>query len=144
MTFAEIKALIEQINQSEIHEFDLDFDGGHLHLSKQDIATIQQSVPAAQPAVAATQVSTKNDDQGQTPTIKAPLVGIVYLQSAPDQPPFKKVGDQVQKGDVICVIEAMKMMTEVKSEISGTISEILVSDEEVVEYDQPLMKVTQS
>lgn len=139
MTFEEIQALMKQVNQSNINELDLDFDGGHLYLSKQSqtapaIVTPSSVVPDNQATVV--------EDAAQLPQIKSPLVGIVYLQSSPDQPQFKKVGDQVEVGDVVCVIEAMKMMTEVKSEIKGTISEILVSDEEVVEYDQPLFTVT--
>ncbi|MCT6807263.1 MAG: acetyl-CoA carboxylase, biotin carboxyl carrier protein, partial [Bombilactobacillus sp.] len=79
--------------------------------------------------------------KANTVQVKAPLVGIVYLQPSPDKPQYKKVGDHVQKGEVVCLIEAMKMMTEIKSTSSGTITEILVANEEVVEYDQPLMTI---
>ncbi|UQS82052.1 acetyl-CoA carboxylase, biotin carboxyl carrier protein [Bombilactobacillus folatiphilus] len=145
MTFEEIQALTKQVNQSNINELDLEFDGGHLYLSKQSAASMtqpQQSSPvAANPAITPV-AAVPESSAAALPQIKAPLVGIVYLQPAPDQAQFKQVGDQVAVGDVVCVIEAMKMMTEVKSEISGVISDILVSNEEVVEYDQPLFTVT--
>ena len=73
--------------------------------------------------------------------ITAPLVGTFYGSSAPDQPPFVKVGDTVAAGDVVCIIEAMKFMNEVNSEVSGKVTEILVKDGELVEYGQPLIRI---
>ncbi|MCT7696573.1 MAG: acetyl-CoA carboxylase, biotin carboxyl carrier protein, partial [Lactobacillus crispatus] len=73
--------------------------------------------------------------------VKAPIVGVVYLQAKPGQPAFINVGDHVKKGDTICVIEAMKMMTEVKSTLTGTVSEIKVENEDLVEVGQPLITV---
>ena len=73
--------------------------------------------------------------------VKSPIVGIVYLQPAPDKPQFKSVGDSVKKGEVICIIEAMKLMNEITSEVDGKIVEILVENEAVVEYDQPLFRI---
>ncbi|MBA1433926.1 acetyl-CoA carboxylase biotin carboxyl carrier protein [Bombilactobacillus bombi] len=148
MTFEEIQKLMQQLNQSDFTELELDFDGGHLYLNKNKTATQavkQIERPNLTPSNQQTESSTSTTKTNKIDAdfIKAPLVGIVYLQSSPEQPPYKKVGDHVSKGDVVCVIEAMKMMTKVKSQISGTISEILVSDEEVVEYNQPLIKVTQ-
>lgn len=154
MTFEQIQALMQQLNQSNLMEMDLEFDGGHLFLSKNTISSnkapttlttqpvahtnSQKAQPKDSDRLKATETTTPKDT---TQVIKAPLVGIIYLQPAPDQAPYKKVGDPVAVGDVVCVVEAMKMMTEVKSPISGVISDILVSNEEVVEYDQPLLKV---
>lgn len=73
--------------------------------------------------------------------VKAPIVGTFYAASAPDQPPFVKVGDQIKKGDVLFIIESMKLMNEVQSEIEGTVAEILVGNGEAVEYDQPILRV---
>ncbi|WEV71026.1 acetyl-CoA carboxylase biotin carboxyl carrier protein subunit [Lactobacillus sp. ESL0785] len=137
MTFEEIQKLIKQVNQSNITKLNLDFDGGHIDIDKKQAAVA--AAPSGNVAVAAKPAAPAD---AVLPQIKSPLVGIVYLQANPDQPQYKKVGDHVEKGDVVCVIEAMKMMTEVKSDISGTISEILVANEEVVEYDQPLFTVT--
>ena len=73
--------------------------------------------------------------------VKAPIVGTFYAASAPDQPPFVKVGDQIKKGDVLFIIESMKLMNEVQSKIEGTVAEILVGNGEAVEYDQPILRV---
>ena len=72
----------------------------------------------------------------------APLAAApVAAAPAPDQPPFVKVGDQIKKGDVLFIIESMKLMNEVQSEIEGTVAEILVGNGEAVEYDQPILRV---
>ncbi len=70
--------------------------------------------------------------------VKAPIVGTFYRAPSPDDPPFVEVGDEVQEGDVLCIIEAMKLMNEIECETSGTVKEILVEDAEPVEFDQPL------
>lgn len=69
------------------------------------------------------------------------MVGSVYLQPKPDQDPYVTVGSRVHKGDVVCIIEAMKMMTEIKSDQDGIVTEVLVENEDLVEFDQPLFKV---
>lgn len=71
--------------------------------------------------------------------VKAPIVGTFYAASAPDKPPFVTVGKQVKKGDVLMIIESMKLMNEVQSDFDGTVAEILVKNGEPVEYDQPIM-----
>lgn len=158
MKFAEIQELIAQIDQSEIQKLELDFEGGHILIDKRDIADPpvqvtgtgeevakqEQASPALPTASAKAVPESANqatEVKANTVQVKAPLVGIVYLQPSPDKPQYKKVGDHVQKGEVVCLIEAMKMMTEIKSTSSGTITEILVANEEVVEYDQPLMTI---
>lgn len=105
--------------------------------------TVVESLPvaaAAAPAVAAPAPEVK----AAAPAgkfVKAPIVGTFYAASAPDQPPFVKVGDQIKKGDVLFIIESMKLMNEVQSEIEGTVAEILVGNGEAVEYDQPILRV---
>ncbi len=71
--------------------------------------------------------------------VKAPIVGTFYQSPSPDKPPFVKVGDKVRKGDVIMIIESMKLMNEVQSEFDGTVTKILVGDGQPVEFDQPIM-----
>lgn len=71
--------------------------------------------------------------------VKAPLVGTFYAASAPDKPPFVTVGKQVKKGDVLMIIESMKLMNEVQSDFDGVVSEIMVSNGQAVEFDQPIM-----
>ena len=92
------------------------------------------AAPAAAPQEAAPQADPAN-------TIKAPIVGTFYSASSPEAEPFVKVGDKVQVGDVLCIIEAMKLMNEIEAEVSGTIKEVLVENAEPVEYDQPLFVI---
>lgn len=73
--------------------------------------------------------------------IKSPIVGTFYRSSSPDKPPYAKVGDQVNVGDVVCIVEAMKLFNEIESEVSGKIVKVLVEDASPVEYDQPLFLV---
>lgn len=73
--------------------------------------------------------------------VKSPLVGTFYMAPSPDQDPFVKPGDQVEEGQVLCIIESMKMFNEIKSDLSGTVEEVLVEDGQMVEFDQDLFKV---
>lgn len=73
--------------------------------------------------------------------VKAPTPGTFYTRPAPDQDPFVAVGDNVSVGDTLCILEAMKLMNEIESEVSGTVKEVLVADGEPVEYDQPLFLI---
>ncbi|RMC53242.1 acetyl-CoA carboxylase biotin carboxyl carrier protein [Lactobacillus sp. ESL0261] len=150
MTFEEIEKLIAEINQSDITKLDLDFKGGHIKIDKSQVAApveLGEESPVGQSSVKTLQetnhqeLSNLDTSKQKTLKIKAPLVGIVYLQASPEKPQYKKPGDHVNKGDVVCVIEAMKMMTEIKSDFTGTIDKILVTNEQVVEYDQPLITV---
>jgi acetyl-CoA carboxylase biotin carboxyl carrier protein len=97
------------------------------------------SVPAAQ---AETQETAEADDN--LITIKSPIIGTFYRKSAPEKPPFVEVGDTVKEGDVLCVIEAMKLFNEIESEVSGTIVKILIDDASPVEFDQPLFVINPS
>ena len=73
--------------------------------------------------------------------VKAPVVGTFYQSGSPEKPPFVKVGDIVKEGDILCIIEAMKIMNEIKSPYSGEIAEVMVSNEDMVEYGQPLFRI---
>ena len=82
----------------------------------------------------------KPTQMGQSGNIvKAPIVGTYYRSASPDKPPFVKIGDKVKKGDVIMIIESMKLMNEVQSEFDGVVERILVADGQAVEFDQPIM-----
>ena len=80
----------------------------------------------------------KSEDFGGN-IVKSPIVGTYYQSPSPDKPPFVKVGDKVKKGDVIMIIESMKLMNEIQSDFDGVVDRILVSDGQAVEYDQPIM-----
>ena len=83
--------------------------------------------------------STSEEDQ--LITIKSPIIGTFYRKSAPEKPVFVEIGDTIKEGDVLCVIEAMKLFNEIESEVSGTLVKILVDDASPVEFDQPLFLI---
>lgn len=97
------------------------------------------SAPAAQSAPAAAA-----DDNSKYITIKSPIIGTLYRKPSPDKAPFVEVGSSISKGDVVCVIEAMKLFNEIESEVSGKIVKVLVDDSSPVEFDQPLFLVDPS
>lgn len=100
-------------------------------------ASVMPAVSAAAPAAPAETPAAPKAPAGKA--IKAPLVGTFYAAPSPDQPPFVQVGDTVKKGDVVLIIESMKLMNEVTSDVDGVVQEILVKNGDAVEYDQPLM-----
>lgn len=112
------------------------------------MATAQPAVAATAPAEAAAPAATEPvaaaEDDSKYITIKSPIIGTFYRKPSPDKPLFKEVGDTVAVGDVLCIIEAMKLFNEIESEVSGKIVKVLVEDSSPVEFDQPLFLVDPS
>ncbi|WP_105956519.1 acetyl-CoA carboxylase biotin carboxyl carrier protein [Apilactobacillus quenuiae] len=141
----DIENLMDKFDKSSMKEFKITGDDGtDIYFSKLEHAPVQNVAPAA----SSNAVSTASDGdskskvtQGGTSKIKAPLVGIVYFAPSPEKPVYKNVGDHVKKGETVCVIEAMKVINEVKSPISGTITKQVANDGDMVEYDQPIFEV---
>jgi acetyl-CoA carboxylase biotin carboxyl carrier protein len=163
MNFNEIQELIKLVNKSSLTEFklkDKDFEvlirtEKYQRGSGQTFVTTQQPMPSmaqvsSVPAPAAV-APVKTDDSPPVVTetvksknileIKSPIVGTFYRSSGPDKPVFTKVGDQVKQGDVVCIIEAMKLFNEIESDVTGTVVKVLVEDASPVEYDQVLFLV---
>jgi|TARA_B110000438_G_C15815740_1_gene651882 acetyl-CoA carboxylase biotin carboxyl carrier protein len=86
----------------------------------------------------------KDDVDSNLVEVKSSMIGTFYRSSSPDKPPFASVGDQIKEGDVICIVEAMKLFNEIESEISGKIVKVLVDDASPIEFDQPLFLVDPS
>ncbi|QLE00991.1 acetyl-CoA carboxylase biotin carboxyl carrier protein [Galbibacter sp. BG1] len=109
----------------------------------------QQGAPAPQPAAAqgeveATPAKSAADEDSKYITVKSPIIGTFYRKPSPDKPNFVEVGDSISKGDVLCIIEAMKLFNEIESEVSGKIVKVLVDESSPVEFDQPLFLVDPS
>lgn len=101
--------------------------------------------PVAQPApVAAPAPVVADEDNSKYITVKSPMIGTFYRSAGPDKPNFASVGDEISSGQVLCIIEAMKLFNEIESEVSGKIVKILVENSQPVEYDQPLFLVDPS
>ncbi|MEO1772809.1 acetyl-CoA carboxylase biotin carboxyl carrier protein [Candidatus Enterococcus ferrettii] len=152
MDIKEVKELMEQFDRSSLTEFDLHEGSFELYMNKnkgsrQAAPTVEiERVAVDQPKeVVTAEVEVNETSSSAQPEvgniISSPIVGVVYLQSSPDQPAFKEVGDSVGKGETVCIIEAMKLLNEVVSDFEGTIAEVLVENEDVVEYGQPLFRI---
>ena len=144
MELSAVQKLMEQFEDSTARELELTDGDFHLRLSKNRAARVSPAPVEAPPSPASAAPAPAPaalQAAAETQTIKAPLVGTVYLQPKPGAKPYLQVGQQVNAGDVVCVIEAMKMMTEVKSQVAGTVKAVLVEDEQLVEVDQPLFTV---
>lgn len=100
--------------------------------------------PAAQPAAAENTTATTTAEDSKYITIKSPIIGTLYRKPSPDKPVFVEVGQTIKEGDVLCIIEAMKLFNEIESEVSGKIVKVLVDDSSPVEFDQPLFLVDPS
>lgn len=160
MDIREIQNLIKFVAKSGATEVKLEMDDIKITIKTTDAAssettTYVQHVPqqmqmqqapqqqAAAPSapVAAAPVA---DENAKYITIKSPIIGTLYRKPSPDKPVFVEVGSTISKGDVVCVIEAMKLFNEIESEISGKIVKVLVDDASPVEFDQPLFLVDPS
>lgn len=113
------------------------------------VAAAPVSVPApapaaAEPVVKEAAASETTDEDSKFITIKSPIIGTFYRKPSPDKPAFVEVGDVISQGDVLCVIEAMKLFNDIESEVSGKIVKILVEDSSPVEFDQPLFLIDPS
>ena len=118
--------------------------GGHMQQQMQH----QQQLPAASSSQESNNPATENKpavaENSQYITVKSPIIGTFYRKPSPDKDVFVEVGDSIKVGDVLCVIEAMKLFNEIESEISGKIVKVLVDDSSPVEFDQPLFLVDPS
>lgn len=159
MDIKDIQHLIKFVAKSGAQEVKLEMEDVKITIktgsSPQQVETgfVQQiqavPTPVAVPAPVATPVPTtepveKTVAEDNHITIKSPIIGTFYRKASPDKPAFVEVGDTVKDGDVLCVIEAMKLFNEIESEVSGTIVKILVDDASPVEFDQPLFVINPS
>lgn len=167
MDIKEIQELIKFVSKSGVSEVEIESKGFKINIKTppykrggsngQPEVQIVQAVPqqaavAAAPAPAPvappttaseTEAPKKEDDtdSGNLEEVKSPMIGTFYRSASPEKPPFVGVGDVVKKGDIICIIEAMKLFNEIEAEVSGKIVKVLVDDSSPVEYDQPLFLI---
>ncbi len=143
MDLKNIKELIDLMKENELVELEIADGDMKVHLKRPgaDAPVMHQvpmAAPAAQPAAPTAPAETK--DEGLI-NITSPIVGTFYQASSPDADPYARVGDKVDPASVVCIIEAMKVMNEIKSEVSGTIAEVCCKDGQAVEFGQVLFKV---
>jgi acetyl-CoA carboxylase biotin carboxyl carrier protein len=162
MDFKQIQELIKMINKSNIGEVIIEEKGFKLSIKQKEepvqqliAAPAQAHVPIAAVipqapsslASSAHAVSKPKNEAAVTDnllTIKSPMIGTFYRSAYPDKPAFVNVGDEIEEGKVVCIIEAMKLFNEIESEVKGKIVKVLAEDASPVEYDQPLFLVEPS
>ena len=155
MNLKEIKELIDMLKDTDISEIEIERSGVKVRLRKGGDVTFHPAMPRMEyppaaiiaPAVSEPPVAIvpldKHPEQPKNNQIKvtAPIVGTFYRASSPEKPPYVEVGDVVKKGQVLCIIEAMKLMNEIESETSGKIVQITIENGQPVEYGQPLFVI---
>ena len=142
MNLKELKEIIAMFEEANISELDVERQGVKIRLKKGVTGEIsQQHVVVPSQVSPAEKVKEGEVKEGNLVDVKSPMVGTFYTAPAPDADPFVKEGDEIEKGQVICIIEAMKTMNEIKSELSGLIKKILVENGQAVEFNQPLFVI---
>ena len=154
MNISEIKELMAQFDSSSLREFSYRNASDELHFSKNTLAPAEKAVEPilevpltpieAQPASvnsAPVEVEVNTEVVAEGDLVESPLVGVAYLAPAPDKPNFVSVGDTVKKGQTLLIIEAMKVMNEVPAPKDGVVTEVLVENEEVVEFGKGLVRI---
>lgn len=162
MNISEIKDLLAQFDASTLREFSYKNNGEELSLSKNQTSSVAAApvaptvevvapapqapvAPAAAPSPAVETASASAEDvaapAAEGEVVESPLVGVAYLSPSPEKPAFISVGDTVKKGQTLLIVEAMKVMNEVPAPKDGVITEILVTNEEVVDYGKGLVRI---
>lgn len=148
MDVKKIESLAKLMKETGLTGLELVEDGQQLHLERQVevvAAPVAAAVPAAPvPATGAEALGVTHEEPApvkEGTLVLAPTVGVFYSAPSPDARPFVEVGDQVKKGDTLCIIEAMKLMNEIPAEVDGTVAEICVGNGQVVEFNQPLFRI---
>jgi len=151
LDLSELKGIVSIMQKSDLTELEIELKDLKLRMARPGAGAVMQrevvvqsqpsavGVPTqAAPTSATPSHSAKSDDSKSFPS---PMVGTFYRRPSPEDPEFVKVGDKVKKGDVLCIIEAMKVMNEIQSDFSGEIVETLIEDGVSVEFGQPLFKI---
>lgn len=155
MNKKEIEELIKFVSKSGVSEISLETDSVKITIKNAAPRVIEQMVSTAPmmqmqmqaapaPIAAAPAPAAATKDESKYITVKSPMIGTFYRASSPDKPNFVNVGDEIKAGQVVCIIEAMKLFNEIESEITGRIIKLLVDNSSPVEYDQPLFLVDPS
>ena len=144
MEYEKIKQLIDDIGNSKLTSLEIEFpDGTKINAKKEnkEVITTQVPVEVISNKTVETKTETNVDEQKTENIVKSPMVGTFYIKPSPTANPYVEIGQKVKKGDVLCIIEAMKLMNEIESEYDGEIVEIYVKDGESVEYGKPLFRI---
>ncbi len=150
MDIRKVKKLIELLQKSGISEIEVHEGEESVRITSHHMTNAQQTVvqaPLTVPQAVVDSAPMQNAPETPLPAvdeghvIKSPMVGIFYLSASPDVPPFVEIGQTVEKGEVLCIIEAMKIMNQIEADTSGVLSKVYVENGEPIEYGQPLFAI---
>lgn len=142
MEYEKIRQLINDFGNSKLSSINLDFpDGTKINMEKNNQEVVKIVNEPIKEVVEDYTNLTKNKIIEEGNIVKSPMVGTFYIKPSPTSEPYVEIGKKVKKGDVLCIIEAMKLMNEIESEYEGEIKEILIKDGEAVEYGKPLFRI---
>ena len=144
MNYEDIKKLIDDMGNSKLTEISIDFPDGTKIGMKKEVKVVEKVQEKNIQHIESKEVNEIVETETQEDNckiVKSPMVGTFYLKPDPNSNPYVEIGKKVKKGDILCIIEAMKLMNEIECEFDGEISEILVKDGEMVEYGKPLFKI---
>ena len=146
MDIRKVKKLIELLEESGLSEIEITEGEDKVRISRQSTSSINevQVIPTQPINTIENEVVTENHHNNNFHKIQAPMIGTFYQSSEPEAKAFVKVGDPVSKGDILCIIEAMKMMNQIECDVDGTIERILVQNGDPVEYDEVLFLISQN
>ena len=138
-----VKQLINEFENSEVFKMKVEIDDIKLELEKTPVAPVNvvstSVVSAPTPTLAPVEQVAANEPAITGTPVKSPIVGVYYASSSPTAKPYVEVGTKVKAGQVLCIVEAMKVMNEIKAPIDGTVASIMANTEDLVEFDQVLM-----
>lgn len=146
MDVEKIRAIIEALEKTDITRFEYESDDERLTIRREKevvTAGVAPVVAATAPVAAAAPAEAEKAEPEKKPghIVTSPFVGTFYRAPSPESPPFVDVGQTVQKGQTLCIVEAMKLMNEIEAEVAGTVAEIFVENGEPVEFGQPLFRI---
>ena len=147
MEYEKIKKLMDDMGNSKLTDIDIEFpDGTKISMKKEMKTVLTETVvkeieTPKEVVKAATQITNEEPKAKEGILVNSPMVGNFYTKPSPDSEPYVQIGKRVKKGDILCIIEAMKLMNEIESEFDGEIVEILAEDGKPVEYGKPLFRI---
>lgn len=148
MEYEKIKQLMDDMGNSKLTSLDIEFpDGIKIKMEKKE-KVVENKIQAPDcetepiiPPAPNQKDKEKKEEKIEGNIIKSPMVGTFYIKPSPDAVPYVEIGKDIKKGDILCIIEAMKLMNEIESEYSGKVAEIFLKDGEAVEYGTPLFRI---
>lgn len=141
MNLKDLREIITMFEQADISELDLERQGVKIRLKKPTQSAADPETRLQMKAETVVSAPKEKEVEEKTVEIKAPMVGTFYISPTPDAALFVEEGDEISEGQVVCIIEAMKLMNEIKSEVSGRVKKVLVENGQAVEFNQPLFLV---